>query len=150
MWHGGGEPRSLNNDRSLLVMARLPDSDRRPVGLNLIDVLPRDPDVLILNDRLLHDYRLRHNRLRHNRLRHNRRRLLNDNRIAIRICQGIIDDSADDPADESRPEVATATSPPPAMTIRPVMPAVMIAAVPAVMTAVPGKSAKGHGHHRHC
>ena len=108
----------------------------------LIDIPPFNPHGLALHDWLLNDRRLLHHDwlgdhgglLNHDRLCHDRRRGLNHNRLGvIRTRQGCPYDTADHPADESRPEVPTARPPVPAVVV------MMISSVPTtvVISAVP-------------
>ena len=113
-------------------MPRLPDAYCRSVRLNLIDIPTLDPHRLALNDRrLLNDDWLSDHSglLHHNWLGHDRRRGLNYDRLGvIRTRQCRTDDTADHPADESRPEVPTARPPVPAVVV-----VVMVSSMPAVM-----------------
>ena len=106
-------------------MARLPDSNRRSIGLHLVDVLPLNPYLLYLRLNgywLLHhdrlgDYRrlLHHNRLLHHDWRGNHRRLLNNYRFGARRNHRTGDRTANHAADKAWPEVAPATPPPTTM-----------------------------------
>ena len=121
-------------------MPRLPDAHSRAVRLHLIDIPPFNPHRLTLHNRLLNDRRLlNHDRLgdhcgllNHDRLGHDRRRGLNHDRVRIiRTRQGRPYHAADHTADESRPEVTTATPPITAVVM-------MVAAMPTmVITAMP-------------
>ena len=96
----------LHKDSPLLVVPWLPNADNHPVCLNLVDVATLDPHALDSRHRGRHDrrsynwcsnnWRSHHSRRRHN---HGRRRT------------GVIYGASHDPADEARPEVASATAP---------------------------------------
>ena len=102
----------------------------------LIDIPPFNPNRLTLDDGLLDDCRL----LNHDRLLLHDDRLLNDRRRrhnsgsrfdnhrlrVVRTHQGRSDHTADNAANEARPEVASARSPIPAVVV-------MVAAVPTVV-----------------
>ena len=134
------QPEGQTDGLWLLVMSRLPDAHGRSVRLNLIDVASFNPDRLTLHNGLLDNRRLLNNDrlgdngglLNHNRLGHDCRRGLNHDRLGvIRTRQRRPDNAANHPADESRPEVASARPPIPAVTV-------MVAAMPTVViTAVP-------------
>ena len=134
------QPEGQTDDLRSLVMPWLPDAHGRSVRLNLIDVASFNPNRLTLHNGLLNDRRLLNNDWlsdygglpNHNRLGHDCRRGLNHDRLGvIRTRQRRPDHTADNSADESRPEVASARSPIPAVVV-------MVAAVPAVViTPVP-------------
>ena len=93
---GPGPTPLLHDDSPLLVVPWLPDAHDHAVRLNLVDVAPLDPHVLDRrrrNDWRSGDYRRRRN---------------DDRR---RGYDGIVEDSAHDPAYEAWPEVAPATTP---------------------------------------
>ena len=104
----------------------------------LIDVAAFNPNRLALDDGLLDDCRLLddwllddHRLLHNNRLLNNRRLLYNDSRAPVDNCA--CDRPTDHTADESRPEVASARSPIPAVIVMvATMPAVVITTMPAV------------------
>ena len=114
-------------------MPRLPDADGRAIFLNLIDVSSLNPDILRLLDGLLYNYGLGDNRLlNHNGLlhdrwgRHDRWRRLNHNRFrVVRTSQRRSYHTANDSADEARPEVTTSAPPIAAVMVVTAMPAMM-------------------------
>ena len=100
-------------------MPWLPDTDGRAIRLDLINVPTLNPDVLRLLDGLLYDYGLGDNRLLNDngllndsRCRYDcRGGLYNDSLGIVRASQRRTDDTPDHSADETRPEMASATAP---------------------------------------
>ena len=95
----------LHQNLTIFIVSRLPDSNDRPIRLNLIDISAIDPDALGDISRRGDDRGCNH--------RGGDNWRMNDHRCGTDYCIGY--DSADYAANESRPEITSSASPSTAM-----------------------------------